>query len=160
MMTLEILLLLACLAAGAFFAGMETGIISINRLRLQHLVRRQVPGAKTVRHFLTHSDLLLGTTLIGTNLLQVVSAILVVVRLLRTEDAYRLTPRLIRFHRHETGLILRIGLPAGLPVVVEYCTNLANPIWVPLQTRTNGPFYFGDARWTNRPGCYYRVRQQ
>ena len=76
MMTLEIFLLLFCLAGSAFFAGVETGVISINRLRLQHLVRRQVPGAKTIRDFLTHSDLLLGTTLIGTNLLHVVSAIL------------------------------------------------------------------------------------
>ena len=76
MMTAEILLLLACLAGSAFFAGVETGVISINRLRLQHLVRRQVPGAKAIRHFLTHSDLLLGTTLIGTNLLHVVSAVL------------------------------------------------------------------------------------
>ena len=76
MMTVEIFLLLFCLAGTAFFAGVETGVISINRLRLQHLVRRQVPGAKTVRHFLTHSDLLLGTTLIGTNLLHVVSAVL------------------------------------------------------------------------------------
>lgn len=76
MMTAEIFLLLFCLAGSAFFAGVETGVISINRLRLQHLVRRQVPGAKTIRHFLTHSDLLLGTTLIGTNLLQVVSAVL------------------------------------------------------------------------------------
>ena len=76
MMTIEIFLLLFCLAGSAFFAGVETGVISINRLRLQHLVRRQVPGAKTIRHFLTHSDLLLGTTLIGTNLLHVVSAIL------------------------------------------------------------------------------------
>jgi CBS domain containing-hemolysin-like protein len=76
MMTLEILLLLFCLVGAAFFAGIETGIISINRLRLQHLVRRNVPGAKIVRHFLTHSDLLLGTTLIGTNLFHVVSAVL------------------------------------------------------------------------------------
>ena len=76
MMALQIFLLLFCLAGSAFFAGIETGVISINRLRLQHLVRRQVPGAKTIRHFLTHSDLLLGTTLIGTNLLHVVSAIL------------------------------------------------------------------------------------
>ncbi len=76
MMALQIFLLLFCLAGSAFFAGVETGVISINRLRLQHLVRRQVPGAKTIRHFLTHSDLLLGTTLIGTNLLHVVSAIL------------------------------------------------------------------------------------
>ena len=76
MMSLEIFLLLFCLAGTAFFAGVETGVISINRLRLQHLVRRQIPGAKTIRYFLTHSDVLLGTTLIGTNLLQVVSAVL------------------------------------------------------------------------------------
>jgi hypothetical protein len=73
---LELLMLLFCLVGAAFFAGIETGIISINRLRLQHLVRRNVPGAKTIRHFLTHSDLLLGTTLVGTNLLHVVSAVL------------------------------------------------------------------------------------
>lgn len=77
MTAVEILVLFFCLACGAFFAGVETGVISINRLRLQHLVRRRVPGAKTIRHFLTHSDLLLGTTLIGTNLSYVVSAVLV-----------------------------------------------------------------------------------
>ena len=45
MMTLELALLVFCLVGSAFFAGVETGVISINRLRLQHLVRRQVPGA-------------------------------------------------------------------------------------------------------------------
>ncbi len=76
MITLQLVLLFGCLAGAAFFAGVETGVISINRLRLQHLVRRNIPGAKIIRHFLTHSDLLLGTTLIGTNLLHVVSAVL------------------------------------------------------------------------------------
>ncbi len=76
MITLQLVLLFACLLCGAFFAGVETGVISINRLRLQHLVRRQVKGAAIIRHFLTHSDLLLSTTLIGTNLLHVVSAVL------------------------------------------------------------------------------------
>ena len=41
MMTLEIFLLLFCLVGSAFLAGIETGIISINRLRLQHLVGLQ-----------------------------------------------------------------------------------------------------------------------
>ena len=76
MISLEPFLLVFCLVCGAFFAGMETGIISINRLRLQHLVRRHVPGAAIIRHFLTQSDLLLGTTLIGTNLSYVVSSVL------------------------------------------------------------------------------------
>ena len=50
--------------------------------------------------------------------------------------------------------------PSGIAVVVEYCTNLANPIWTPLQAHTNGPFYFGDSRWTNQPDRFYRIRQQ
>ena len=76
MMALQLVLLALCLLCGAFFAGVETGVISINRLRLQHLVRRQVKGAATIRHFLTRSDLLLSTTLIGTNLSYVVSSVL------------------------------------------------------------------------------------
>jgi CBS domain containing-hemolysin-like protein len=75
-MSLQIFLLLFCLLASAFFSGIETGIISINRLRLQHLVRRNVAGAKTIRHFLTHSDILLATVLVGNNLVNIVAAIL------------------------------------------------------------------------------------
>lgn len=75
MIASQLILLVASLGGAAFFAGIETGVISINRLRLQHLVRRQVPGAAIIRHFLAHPNLLLGTTLVGTNLLYVNSAI-------------------------------------------------------------------------------------
>ena len=70
------LLLFFVLAASAFFAGIETGIISINRLRLQHLARRNVFGAARIRYYITHADILLSTTLIGTNLCHVISAVL------------------------------------------------------------------------------------
>ncbi len=73
---LRLLGLLLCMIASAFFAGMETGILSMNRLRLQHLVRRGIPGAATIRHYLTHTDDLLGTTLLGTNLSQVFASVL------------------------------------------------------------------------------------
>ncbi|NLG35039.1 MAG: DUF21 domain-containing protein [Lentisphaerae bacterium] len=76
MIASQLLLLLACLLGAAFFAGIETGIIAINRLRLQHLVRRQVPGAQIIRTFLARPDRLLGTTLTATNLLHVVSSVL------------------------------------------------------------------------------------
>ena len=76
MIAAQFLLLLLGLLGAAFFAGIETGIISINRLRLQHLVRRNVPGAQTIRHFLAHPDRLLATTLTATNLLHVVSSVL------------------------------------------------------------------------------------
>jgi hypothetical protein len=42
-------------------------------------------------------------------------------------------------------------------VVVEACTNLASPVWTPIQTATltNGSFYFSDPQWTNYPARYY-----
>jgi hypothetical protein len=48
---------------------------------------------------------------------------------------------------------------ANIPIVVEACTNLANPVWVPLQTLTltNGSYYFSDPQWTNYPNRYYGI---
>lgn len=48
----------------------------------------------------------------------------------------------------------------GLVLVVEACTNLANPAWYPVSTNTltDGSSYFGDATWANRPACAYRLR--
>jgi len=42
-------------------------------------------------------------------------------------------------------------------VVVEACTNLASPVWTPLQiaTLTNGSFYFSDPQWSNYPARFY-----
>jgi hypothetical protein len=47
----------------------------------------------------------------------------------------------------------------GIPIVVEACTNLANPVWTPLRTVTlvSGSFYFSDPQWTNYPGRFYRI---
>jgi hypothetical protein len=44
-------------------------------------------------------------------------------------------------------------------VIVEACTDLANPVWQPLETNslTKGYFYFSDPEWTNYPGRFYRV---
>jgi hypothetical protein len=44
-------------------------------------------------------------------------------------------------------------------VVVEGCTNLANPAWVLLATNTllNGLFHFSDPQWTNYPGRFYQL---
>jgi hypothetical protein len=45
----------------------------------------------------------------------------------------------------------------NLPVEVEACTNLANPVWMPLTNvaLTNGAFQFSDPQWTNYPARYY-----
>jgi hypothetical protein len=48
----------------------------------------------------------------------------------------------------------------NIPVVVEACTDLANPIWFPVGTNTftNGLSYFIDPQWTNCPTRLYRLR--
>jgi hypothetical protein len=47
----------------------------------------------------------------------------------------------------------------GMVVVVEACTDLANPTWVPVATNTlsGGSSYFSDSQWTNYPGRFYRL---
>jgi hypothetical protein len=48
----------------------------------------------------------------------------------------------------------------NIPIVVEACTNLASPVWTPLQTvtLTNGLFYFSDPQWTNYSGRFYSIQ--
>ncbi|MCX7006069.1 MAG: CNNM domain-containing protein [Kiritimatiellaeota bacterium] len=74
--SLQIIFILLGLLMTAFFAGIETGLISINRLRLRHLVRRKVPGAAILQSFLQRPDDLLGTTLVGLNIGTTVAAVL------------------------------------------------------------------------------------
>jgi hypothetical protein len=47
-----------------------------------------------------------------------------------------------------------------MTVVVEACTNLANPAWSPISTitLTDGSAYFSDPQWTNYPTRFYRIR--
>ena len=49
---------------------------------------------------------------------------------------------------------------SNLVIVVEACTNLANPIWSPVATNTltGGSSYFSDPQWTNYPARFYRLR--
>jgi hypothetical protein len=49
---------------------------------------------------------------------------------------------------------------ANIPIVVEACTNLVHPVWVPLLscTLTNGSLYFSDPAWTNYPRRFYHLR--
>ena len=65
---------------------------------------------------------------------------------------------------------------SNLVIVVEACTNLANPTWSPLATNilttslsytyttngakmsTNSFAYFSDPQWTNYPARFYRLR--
>ena len=52
-----------------------------------------------------------------------------------------------------------VSWATNLSVVVEACTNLANPVWNPVSTNTltGGTAYFCDSQWTNYPGRFYRL---
>jgi BspA type Leucine rich repeat region (6 copies) len=53
-----------------------------------------------------------------------------------------------------------ISWATNVPVVVEACTNLSNPVWLPVSTNTlvNGSSYFSDPQPANLPGRFYRLR--
>ncbi len=74
--SVQLAIIAFCLVASAFFSGIETGIISINRLRLLHQARNGSVHAKIIEAYLRQTDRLLGTTLVGNNLVNVVIATL------------------------------------------------------------------------------------
>jgi putative MATE family efflux protein len=79
---------------------------------------------------------------LATILSQLVSGVLITLSLLRTHDAYRLTPKKIRFHGDLLSRIVRIGFPAGMQSVAYSLSNII------IQTSING---FGTdvvAAWT------------
>jgi BspA type Leucine rich repeat region (6 copies) len=53
-----------------------------------------------------------------------------------------------------------ISWATNVPVVVEACTNLANPVWLPVSTNNlvSGTSYFSDPQAANLPGRFYRLR--
>ena len=63
------------------------------------------------------------------------------------------------FGVQNNALGFTISWATNISVVVEACTNLACPVWIPLQTNTltNGSCYFSDPHWTNYPSRYYLV---
>ncbi len=62
---LGILVILIILAA--FFAGSETGLLTLNRYRLRHLVKIKHRGAMHAQALLQHTDRLIGLLILGNN---------------------------------------------------------------------------------------------
>ena len=67
----ELLFVFVGIVSSAFFAGAETGLISLNRVRLRHEVERQNRRALIVNGFVENTERLLGTTLLGNSLANV-----------------------------------------------------------------------------------------
>ncbi len=85
--------LVVILICSAFFSASETSMMALNRLRLNHLVRKGNKSAKLTAKLLTHTDRLLGSMLFGNTLLNAAAASLtgvIVLRLFGRNDWYLL----------------------------------------------------------------------
>ena len=67
MWLLVLLLIIVFFILSAFFSGMETGLISIDRFRLEQEAKKD-EKKKKILDFLEHPDKIFGTTLIGNNI--------------------------------------------------------------------------------------------
>ena len=63
----------------AFFSGVETAMMSLNRYRLKHLVKENDKGAIRADKLLKRPDRLLGVILIGNNFVNILAASLTTV---------------------------------------------------------------------------------
>jgi CBS domain containing-hemolysin-like protein len=74
MTALQLLLILVCMGMESLFSGLETGVISIHRMRLLHAVKKGRHPARILTGYLENTDRLLGTTLLGTNICVVITS--------------------------------------------------------------------------------------
>lgn len=87
MITLHFAAIIICMCLYAFFAGIETGVISIHRMRLRHFVKEGDLNARVLEGFIENYDRLLGTTLVGTNICVVITSVIaasLAIKLMRT----------------------------------------------------------------------------
>jgi len=67
-------LLTILILISAYFSSSETGMMSLNRYRLKHLVKSNHTGAKRVEKLLDRPDRLIGLILIGNNLVNILAS--------------------------------------------------------------------------------------
>ncbi|MGM0524775.1 MAG: HlyC/CorC family transporter [Pseudomonadota bacterium] len=78
-----LVILVILIALSAYFSGSETGMMSINRYRLRHLVQSQHKGANRVQYLLDRPDRLIGLILIGNNLVNIAASAIATILCMR-----------------------------------------------------------------------------
>lgn len=73
-MTEQILIIIIALLSEAFFSGSEIALVSMNILKIEHLIERKNKFAIMAHDLIKKPDRLLVTTLVGTNLSVVISS--------------------------------------------------------------------------------------
>ncbi len=136
-----VIMALGILFSGAALRAMNTPdeVLSLSVVYMRVYILRAVGDSKRPLYFLILScfvnivlDILFVTVLkmgvvgvaVATALSQVISALMVLAALMRTEDSYRLFVREIRFSPVLLHNIIRIGLPAGIQSTMYSASNL------------------------------------
>ncbi len=73
-LTMLLLILILLVVFSAFFSGAEIGMMSLNRYRLRHLVKKNHKQALRVNKLLSHPDRLLSVILIGNTLANIIAS--------------------------------------------------------------------------------------
>lgn len=104
-MTVAIVIIVCCWVVSFFFNGIESGLLSIDPVRLRQNVKRRVPAALQLNRLLQRPERLLATVLLVTNAADIIALLL-------------LTNQLVRLY-HYTGFFfaLVIALPVYLFVL-------------------------------------------
>jgi putative hemolysin len=74
--TLYLVFLLLCLLLSAFFSSSETAFVSLQKIRIEHLVNTKVRGAKRVANMMERPERFLSTILLGNNFVNTAAAAL------------------------------------------------------------------------------------
>lgn len=74
-MTLPIIIIILCVIAEGFFSGSEIAIVNANRMLLNHRAQEGHLGSRIASQFLQKPEMLLGSTLVGTNLCTVTGTV-------------------------------------------------------------------------------------
>jgi CBS domain containing-hemolysin-like protein len=75
-MTAAIIIIICCWIISFFFNGIESGLLSIDPVRLRQNVKRRVPAALRLNRLLTHTERLLATVLLITNAADIIALLL------------------------------------------------------------------------------------
>ncbi len=104
-MTVAIIIIICCWIISFFFNGIESGLLSIDPVRLRQNVKRRVPAALQLNHLLKYPERLLATVLLITNAADIVALLL-------------LTSQLVGWYGYAGFLLaLLIALPVYLFVL-------------------------------------------
>jgi putative hemolysin len=103
---LYLVLLIICLIFSAFFSGSETAFVSLQRIRVEHLVETKVRGAKRVSRIIARPEKLLSTVLLGNTLVNTAAAAIA-------------TALAINFWGEHGVLYATVGLTAFLLIFTE-----------------------------------------